>query len=468
MRAFPVLAALLVVCVAVGGAAPAYGAGDAPARAVPSTGTGVGSTPSTDAPTAGGPGAPAATTVAANATNATEEVNVSRVLSLPSGSTPASAIEAITVDAGVAVSFGTNASAARMETLALRERVRRAETEEARSQALLDGMNDVEKRAVTLRTRYRSEVRSYADGETTATDLVVELARISAEADALAHRVRVLSTLAEDVEGFSIDSSRTQSLLYDLQTFGGPATDRAVAALRGTEDPTRLYVAATGANVTLTTVTGGEFVREAYRADLRRLDGSTIQPEVAQSVTARSYPEIWAAKTSTSGSGRGGTFLYRVAYPGGRLTTFVDGGSERVFKEYQRINLTTFPSGPVANNTQNGLTLSVNRTYAGGPLRISLVKAATGEPVDATVQLGRGGDSVTVGQTGDDGVLWTLSPREQYYVTAVQTTTASAAIVDTSAVAQATVAEAFDAGDVGSGGNAGGNETTTASVTEPQ
>ncbi|ESP89292.1 DUF7094 domain-containing protein [Candidatus Halobonum tyrrellensis] len=478
MRASPVLAALLLVCVAVvGGVTPLAGTvrPDAPARNAAAVGTGTvgasvpgvaadadgNATPAADSSGVDAPLPPTDASVAdpvpvaaVNATNVTGTVNVSRVLWLPSGATPVTRMDSVTIDAGVAVSFGTNRSAERMETIAVRERVRSADGAEARSQAILDGMNAVERRAVTLRTRSRSTVRSYANGELTATDLVVERARIRAEAGALANRVRLLSTLAEDVEGFSLNTGRTQSLLYDLETFGGPVTDRAVAALRGSGDATRLYVSATGTNVVVTTVTDGEYVRETYRGDLRNLDGSSIQPAVAQAVTARSYPEIWDARTATSGSGRGGTFIYRVAYPGGQLTAFVDGGSERVFEEHQRINLTTFPSTTVANNTQNGLTLSVNRSYAGGPIRLELTDASTGEPVDGTVQLGRGEDSTTVGRTGEDGVLWALSPRGTYYVTAVEIGTPNAVIVETSPVEPETVADTFDASEVGDNGTA--------------
>lgn len=425
MRAVPVLCALLVVCVAIGGAATMPAA-----------------TPAAE-PTGGDVAAVSATATNVTGTNAT--VNVSRILALPAGDAPRATIEPVSLDAGIAVGFGTNVSGMRMETLALRETIETAPTADARSQEILEGTNEVEQRAVTLRTRYRTVVASYAAGDLSATELVVELATVRAKANALADRIRMLVELAETTEGFSLESGRVQPLLFDLGTFGGPVTDRAVAAIRGDEDRVRIYVAASGPNVALTTVTDDEYVREAYLATHRQLDGSAIQPAAARNVTARSYPEIWAARTSTSGAGEGGTFVYEVAYPTGQLTAFVDGGTERVFKEYQRVNLSAFSGGPVVNDTQNGLTLSVNRTYAGGPLRVSVVDADTGEAVDATVRLGSGGDSDSVGRTGDDGVLWTLSPRGQYYVTAVQPDSVSAVIIEEiSPVDPATVAEAYD------------------------
>ena len=447
MRAVPVFCVLLVVCVAIGGAATMPAA-----------------TPTAE-PTGGDAAAVSAT--ATNATGTNASVNVSRILALPSGDAPHATIEPVSLDAGIAVGFGTNVSAMRMETLALRETVETAPTADARSQEILQGTNEVEQRAVTLRTRYRTAVASYAAGDISATELLVELATVRAKANALADRIRVLVELAEATEGFSLESGRVQPLLFDLDTFGGPVTDRAVAVIRGGEDRARFYVAASGSNVVLTTVTDGEYVREAYLATHRELDGSTIQPAAARNVTARSYPEIWAARTSTSGAGEGGTFVYEVVYPTGRLTAFVDGGTERVFKEYQHVNLSAFSSGPVVNDTQNGLTLSVNRTYAGGPLRVSVVDADTGEAVNATVRLGSGGDSDSVGRTGDDGVLWTLSPRGQYYVTAVETGTTNAVIIDEILpVDPATVAEAYD-GNVTAGASGTTPNATTSGTTTP-
>ena len=45
----------------------------------------------------------------------------------------------------------------------------------------------------------------------------------------------------------------------------------------------------------------------------------------------------------------------------------------------------------------------------------------TERPVDANVTIGQGNrESELVGQTGPDGELWTLSPRERYTITAIR------------------------------------------------
>ena len=63
----------------------------------------------------------------------------------------------------------------------------------------------------------------------------------------------------------------------------------------------------------------------------------------------------------------------------------------------------------------------MNRTYPGGPLRVRLTQAETGDPVDANVTIGRdGGESRLVGATGDDGELWTVSPGSRFTVTAIR------------------------------------------------
>jgi hypothetical protein len=50
-----------------------------------------------------------------------------------------------------------------------------------------------------------------------------------------------------------------------------------------------------------------------------------------------------------------------------------------------------------------------------------LVDAETETPVDANVTLSEGDEeSELLGQSGDDGSIWTLSPQREYTVTAIR------------------------------------------------
>lgn len=406
MRATPVLLAALLVCAAVG------------ASALPAADRGQPSLADAGAPAA----SQAATAATANTTSAHNGTGTIRVLSLNSNGSVAADIDVVTIEAGTATAFGANASTERIRTIALRERIVAANSSDERQKRILDGLNEVEKDLITLHTRQREALATYANGEMTARQLLVELARIRATASALTDRVELMGQLAAETEEFTLDDNRVFPLLYDLRTFDGPVRSRTVAALRGErEASTRVYVAATTESVVLSTVDDGQYVRESFRGDLRERDGSGINEEVAQNVTARSYPEVWAATGgSISGQGSGGTFQFDLRYPNGTLTTFVAGSSEQVFIEHHRMDLDGVETGEAVSRTLD-LTVSVNRTFPGGPLRINVTEPGSDDPVNAVVKVGReGSESPEIGTTGPDGVLWTVSPRGEFVVTVIE------------------------------------------------
>ncbi|MXR41109.1 hypothetical protein GRX01_07130 [Halobaculum sp. WSA2] len=447
MRAIPVLVVVLLVSAGVGGAFAA------PERGGSAGGAAVG--PSTS-PAVGPPGASAsAPETAVAAINGSAPI---RVLSLGGNGSVASGTDVVTVDAGTATAFGANASAERIETIALRKRVTNATTNDERQIRILDGLNEVDKEVVTLHSRHREAIAAYHAGELSASEFLVELARIRVSAAVLEERVLMLERLAEGTDDFTLDDSRIYPVVYDLRTFDGPVRSRTAAALGG--DPgasTRVYVATTESGIVLSTVADGQFVREAFRGDLRERDGTGIDEETAQNVTSRSYPEVWAATGgSVAGQGSGGTFLFDLAYPNGTLTAFVGGGAERVFMERQRVDLDAVSPGESTTRTLD-LTLTVNRTFPGGPLRVAVTDPRTGESVDAVVKIGReGGESVDVGTTGDDGVLWTVSPRGEFVVTVVEVGSTEVSTISVTPTDPVTVEGAFDSSDGTGSRNASG------------
>jgi len=69
----------------------------------------------------------------------------------------------------------------------------------------------------------------------------------------------------------------------------------------------------------------------------------------------------------------------------------------------------------------DGFNVTVDRSYAGGPVTVTVRNEETGEPVsDVTVTKSVGdGDSQAIGTTDADGMVRTLSPAESYRVTVV-------------------------------------------------
>jgi len=69
---------------------------------------------------------------------------------------------------------------------------------------------------------------------------------------------------------------------------------------------------------------------------------------------------------------------------------------------------------------QDGLEVTVDRSYVGGPLRVTVINADTGESVDATVRIGQNGqESQSVGTTDGPGSVWTLTPDGEFTITVI-------------------------------------------------
>jgi hypothetical protein len=131
---------------------------------------------------------------------------------------------------------------------------------------------------------------------------------------------------------------------------------------------------------------------------------------------------VWATQQNSTAIGQARTFVVRVPHSRGRLNAYVDGRTGDIFRETQWRPLDSLENNETISGTRDNLRLTVNRTYAGGPLRIELVDAESGDPVDLTVTIGPpDGRSQVVGSTGPDGVLWTVSPAAEYTVTAINT-----------------------------------------------
>jgi hypothetical protein len=368
-------------------------------------------------------------TTPAQVENEFNRSNRTHVLAVPEGAVQRTTIDGATLNLGPAAQFNGNVSAVEVETAAVLEYVRAAETDSERSRRIIGASSTVETEIITLRDRQQDAIEAFNDGDLSPEAFVVELATISAKADALERRMVRLTELSEEVEGFSL--SRPTEIRYELRTFGGPVRERVVDAIRGTDGATQFFVTTGPEGYELSTVDNGSYIREAYRGAVFSGNAdSSMKPSEAINVTRESYPEIFRlgdASATTSGT----TNIVSVTAPERSLTVFVDSGSERVFKSYQRFDFDRYRSGSVDSNTINGINVTAYRTYPGGPLRISVSDAESGEPIDLAITLSQGqSERTAVGRTGEDGTLWTVSPRGSYTVLAVGDET-TAAYVET-------------------------------------
>lgn len=377
----------LVVLLALLGPGLAFGSSHGPADGTPAVG---------DAPADGTSGVQAAN-------------NTTARLDLPGGATAAYGVPSL--------DFG--ATVATVDTdLSLRYDVQRVVVvfgsipAEARAAVAQEELGAIEHRLDALREREREAVRQYHAGELTRQGLLRELARIDTEAESLQRSLRALSELDSEVPGYSIEGT-ADDLRSQLDLLQGPVRERVDEAFVGDNEPPTVRIRTADIGVVLETVDGGRYVREAVRFDKvnRSVPDSLNTIGEVEDRMETLYP--WAMAESEQvnfGSPSDGLYVVYVEHPQGDLTVYLDGGTGEVFREVQRLDLSTLPRQSVATSTGNGLAVDVERTVKGGPLRINVTEASSGAPVDATVVVG----NTTLGRTGDDGTLWAVEPTGVY------------------------------------------------------
>ncbi|TKX63416.1 hypothetical protein EXE48_00035 [Halorubrum sp. ASP1] len=423
MRALPIAAVAFLLVVA-----PVAGV-TAPGAVSPS----VDSVESADSPPPAAPDLPAAPASPGSSTSSAdptaapgqpmpqlETTNLTlRTLSTPPGAETRVGTYVRGPDLGSALGFATADADAAVETAAVVDRIEGAEAGVERQQQILVEINRVERAEVALSSRQADAFSAHAAGEMSDRELVDELVRVAATAREYDERLEAIDALAESTDGFS-SPGRLDELQVALQVYEGPVRDHALATARGQSSPNDIYVASSEDAVVLATVVDGEYVREVFRTDRWDRGGGDISNDAAIAITEAAYPET-AALREPDAFGAGAVQRITIPHEFGVLRTFVSGGTERVFVEHQRVDLAAFPDTEPVAAAGDGFNVTVERTYPGGPVTVTVLDDETGEPVSGvtvTKSVG-GGDSRAIGATDENGVVRTLSPAEPYRITVV-------------------------------------------------
>lgn len=410
MRALSVfVAVLLLVSSVAAGMGPAGATADVRS---PSSSTVSEPVPSTE-PLAGSidPGAEPASTHGENLTF--------RVLSTPPGVEPRLGSHRRGVNLGTSLGLAVGDSDAALRTETAVQRIESAETNAERQRRILAAINEVEQDEVSLDSRQTAAMNAHASGELTDRELLDELVRIAALAREYDRRLDTLSELAEETDGFSTPD-RVSTLQVQLQVYEGPVRRIALETVRGDRTGTEIHVQSSRNALVLATIVDGQYVRESFRRDRWDRGGDDLESETAINATIASYPETTDLREANA-LGAGAVQRITVDHDFGTLRTFVSGGTEQVFLEHQRMALSTFPDAESVSTTEDGFNVTVNRTYPGGPVTVTVLDAATGDPLEGiTVTKSAGGTpSETIGSTDEDGVVRTLSPADPYRITVV-------------------------------------------------
>jgi len=349
-----------------------------------------------------------------------DEANLTfRALSTPPGADPRVGINTRGADLGSSLSLAVDETEAAMETAAVVQGIESAETNTQRQQEILSAINRVERDEVSLNSRQVNAFDAHAAGEISDRELLDELIQIAATAREYDERLDELSELADETDGFS-SPTRVDELQVSLQVYEGPVRDHALSAARGEMAATDIHVESSEGAIVLTTIDDDQYVREAFRTDRWDRGGGEISNDAAINATMNAYPET-AALREPDAFGAGSVQRITIPHELGTLRTFVSGGTEQVFVEHQRIDLETFPDTESVTESGDGFNVTVDRTYAGGPVTVTVLDDEDREPVaDVTVTKSvDGADSQPIGTTDADGVVRTLSPADSYRVTVV-------------------------------------------------
>ncbi|WP_135821552.1 DUF7094 domain-containing protein [Halostella litorea] len=307
----------------------------------------------------------------------------------------------------------------RVRTQAANLSIRTASSATARAAAAEELLDDIEARTDRLHRTERAAVRAYANGSSSATELLRTLASVHASAESLDEALYAHARLSASIEGYEADDRRG-AVRTQLDLLRSPARAQLGEAFAGSGDAESVVqVAASESGVVVGTLAGDQYHREAIRYDNRN-DNTTDTYDgdlaaVLDHVRTDLYP--WAAANQQGDLGLSGVYdgRHRLTIPHdqGTLTIYIDGNTRSVFREFQALDVDELPRETAVDDTEGDLRVRIERTPGDGPIRFNATDAA-GDPVDATVRIN--GDRV--GTTGDDGYLWTLPPRS-YYLTTV-------------------------------------------------
>ena len=355
---------------------------------------------------------------------------VINTLALPTDDIERSDLRRQHADLGPAAGFDTGVTSDRLATRTIEAELDAAESDDERLDRIDDELTELETQIIELEDHQQRTIRGFSDETVEPPELIETVAMVHLRATAYRERMNMLDEYADEIDSDALSDGRLQRIEYDLRLLESPLRAHAVEVLRG-EQPANRFIIETGNDEIALAATDDEtYVREVNRQGLRGSGTATLSPDEPEEITQQQYPVLWDRSTSWSSDGTGSVFMMSVNYPGGELRTFIDGVSKQTFIEQKRVPLTAINTGETTSKVQDGLNVTVDQTYAGGPLRVTVTDAETAEPVAATVTVGEDGqESQSVGTANDNGVVWAVSPRGEFTITVLGEGT-SAAFVD--------------------------------------
>lgn len=303
------------------------------------------------------------------------------------------------------------------------QQLRAVESRETR-EAIVDAYLEATVRELeALGAAERTAVQRYRDGEIGAETLLTRLAVIDARARAMEASLDRLQDVAPPTAAPPIRRVKTE-----LEAFQSPLRQRIAAAASGELDDAQLHVTASPNGLVLETILNGNYHRNVVRFDNRNANGSDeINGDLGeiQDRLTELYPWGFDPKRITDYRTYPdrNVYLTEFRHAQGEMSVYLDGATSEPFREEQSLILSRLPVESETTEATENLTVDVTRTPHSGPVHLNVTTAVRGddgnvsyEAVDAVVEV----DGRVVGETGDDGELWLVTPPDDYRITVVR------------------------------------------------
>lgn len=326
-----------------------------------------------------------------------------------------SSVDRADFDLSAALSMQWDGGRTEIDRGALETRFQAANNESERLAVLLDGLNHIQSRIDnTLLAEQRARER-YIEGSLSADGYLTRLAEIDAAA-------RETKLMVDEIDRLSDADSVADS---DALTFGllraearlalliGPLRSQLTDGVLGAGPSPAMYVGASPVGVTLSTILDGRFVHETTRYDNFASDDPSTVSDAGDALDrwAQLYPTVWDP-TLVDFTGLKGAYRASLGFSGGELVTYLDATTLEVYREIQTKDLPGPPLKEPVSDSRDGLEVTVNPSYPGGPLLVTFT-TSDGTTPEGEVRV----NGIRVGSTGADGLLWAVTPSGQFTVT---------------------------------------------------
>mgnify|MGYP000047141348 CR=1 FL=1 len=297
-------------------------------------------------------------------------------------------------------------------------RFERAETETERTAAARTLAARLDNKTEAVHQRQQRALERYNDGELTPNEFMATLARV----DAAAEEIEATADTVIMMDESTIDYSLPPDLETKLRGYEGALLTNSglirevefQPAIVGSGRSRLAYIETGERGIVVATIVNDRYVREGFTTS-PVLGGGEPRLRTASEVVDRAselYPWAMAAENRKrpprpDSFGNTSVFSVDISHTQGELTTYLDTSTTDVFKEEQIRDLSAMTVSKTYTNSTGRFALTVNATHDTGPIEISLTRLTTNSGANATVEI----DGRRVGETGDDGLLWTLDTR---------------------------------------------------------